>query len=167
MNKVFVEWLQSLVEAIVIILILFFFCWPLKIDGNSMEATFSSNDRVIISRACGFFNLLQRSDVIVCKIKEDNEEVVILKRLIGIPGDKIEIVAGKVFVNSRLVEENYVSFNDTYNLFEIELGQDEYFVLGDNRVLSSDSRHFGPLKKSSIIGKVLIKWYPFNEIKTF
>ncbi len=167
MNKIFMEWLQSLVEAVIIVTFLFVFCWPLKIDGRSMESTFFSGDRVLISRISALFGDVKNSDIIVCNIVEDGKQHSILKRAIAVPNDKIRIENGLVYINNILLDENYVSVNVDFNLQETVLGENKFFVMGDNRELSYDSRYMGVVDKDQIVGKVLLKWFPFGEIKLF
>ena len=161
------EWLKSLLEAVGIVLLLFVFCWPLRINGRSMEPTFSSRDRVVISRMQVFFNSISADDVVVCKIIEEGEEIVILKRIVAVPGDKVEIIEGKVFINSKLLQEDYVYFDSDFYLDEVVLGDKQYFLMGDNRELSIDSRHVGSVNAENIIGRVILRWYPFYNFEFF
>ncbi|MDR2939227.1 MAG: signal peptidase I [Clostridiales bacterium] len=166
-NKILLEWVQSLIETVIIVAVLFIFCWPLKIDGRSMEPTFFSGDRVFISRFCTVFSNIENSDVIVCNIIEDGKEISILKRVIAAPYDTIRIENGQVYVNGKLLEEEYVSFNVEFDYDEATLKDGEYFVMGDNRELSYDSRYMGFIKEEDIVGKVILKWFPFSKAAVF
>jgi signal peptidase I len=172
MNKKAAEWVQSLIEALIIVAVLYLVCWPLRITGDSMDNTFLPNDRVFISRALVFFNMVNRNHIVVCRIPIDGVDITIIKRIIAIPGDTIKIVGGNVYVNNRLLTENYVLINDDeassmFDLEEIILEDNEFFVMGDNRLTSYDSRHIGPVTKDKLIGRVILKWYPLNRITLF
>lgn len=161
------EWISPLFQAFLFAAILFLLCWPVLIDGNSMENTFHTGDRVFMSRILAYTNKLERGDIILCKLEHNNQDNTIIKRLIGLPGDHIIIKSGKLEINGNYISEDYIKDNFTYGNIDIILGKNEYFVLGDNRELSYDSRKAGPIKKGDIIGKVVLKWYPFNEIKIY
>lgn len=162
-KKNIMEWLQSLIEALIIAGILFVFFWPLKIEGTSMENTFFTGDRVIMSRALVYAGKFERGDLLVCKIKKDGEDKNIIKRLIGLPGDHIEIKDGYVYLNGTPLQEDYLKEEETIGDEDIILAEDEYYVLGDNRAVSLDSREEGPLNRRQLIGKVLLRWFPFGD----
>lgn len=169
MNKIVIEWLNSIKEAFIIVLVLFVFFWPLNIDGKSMENTFFSKERVIISRAIAFLNIIEHSDIVVCKINENGNELSIIKRIIAVSGDSIQIKNGEVFINDKLIEEPYVYYKDGTNMDKIIVPENEYFVMGDNRQLSYDSRYsyIGTVPKNEIVGKVILKWFPFNKFEIY
>jgi signal peptidase I len=155
--------LEILIPAAVIIFVLFLFLWPFEIIGNSMQPAVYGGDYVFISRAASFCGFMNNSDIIV--FRYGSEDVV--KRLIALPGDHIQIKSGNVFVNGIKLRETYLP--DAYTEGEIDtvLKKDEYFLLGDNRSLSHDSRQIGPVKKGMIKGKVLLRFLPVNDFKIF
>ncbi len=157
------DWVKSFLEAAVIAAVLFILFWPFLISGASMEDTFKSGDRVIISRVMAYYGDIKNGDIVVCRLKNESDPVI--KRVIASNGDKISISNNKVRVNGALLNEPYIKTNKTSGNINVSLGEDEYFVLGDNRVLSYDSRRAGIVKKDDIIGRVILKWYPFNEFK--
>ncbi len=166
MNRFAKEWLEALVEALIILCVLFFVCWPVKIDGASMEETFHTNDRVVISKALVIGNKINRGDIVVCKIEADDKRHKIIKRLIGLPGDHVKIEDGKVIVNDKVLEEPYeVGYTD--GSVDLLLKANEVFVLGDNRGVSYDSRKIGPIAHNKILGKVLFRFFPFNKISSY
>jgi len=173
MNKKAAEWVKSLIEALIIVAILYVIFWPLRITGDSMDSTFFPNDHVFISRALVFFNMVNRNHIVVCRIPIDGESITIIKRVIAVPGDTIRIAGGKVYVNNRLLAENYVlisdyeAFSSIFDFEEIILEDNEFFVMGDNRLTSYDSRHIGPVTKDKLIGRVILRWYPLNRIQLF
>lgn len=166
MNKVIVlEWIEAFLEAAALSLVLFFLFWPVKIDGSSMENTFYSGDRVIISRVMAFSGRIKNNDIIICHLKGEDKPVI--KRIIASKGDNLVISNNQVKVNGKELDEPYIKAKKTSGNINITLGDDEFFVLGDNREVSFDSRRAGIVKKKDIIGKVILKWYPFNKTKLF
>ena len=122
-----------------------------KVIGSSMEPTYYSDDNIFVCRVMN----PNRGDVVVVKNKDKN----LIKRVVGLPGDTVQIVDSMVFLNGELYEEDYISSELVYDgglaEEEIHLGEDEYFVLGDNRPVSMDSRIIGPIKEKDILGVVL------------
>lgn len=167
MNKRLKEWIESITEAIILAIILFFLFWPTLITGSSMENTFFTGDRVMISRVLVYLNKIDYSDIIVCKINEKGTQSTIIKRLIGLPNDHIIMDNGILYVNGTKVDEPYLKDGYSSGNIDIVLGSDEYFVLGDNRKVSLDSRTIGPISSKEIVGKVLLRWYPLKNIKMY
>lgn len=144
-----------------------FFFSPLKVAGNSMNPSLTDGDVVIINKISGN---IERYDMVVFPYKYDNRRNLI-KRVIGLPGEKIEIINGKIYVNDEKLEEYYGIYDENgEDMFKsygpIILGDTQYFVLGDNRYNSDDSRsdNVGPVEKSDIIGRVVFRLWPFNSI---
>lgn len=157
-------WLEAILQAAALALALFFLLWPVVVDGASMEATLQNGDRAIMSRVLIKFNQFDNGSIVVIKPKNEGGDHLI-KRLIASPGDHLVISGGAVYLNEALLAEEYLEDN-TYTIgdLNITLGDDEYFVMGDNRTVSRDSRSFGVIKKSEITGKVLFRFWPFNKI---
>jgi signal peptidase I len=155
--------LEILIPAAVILFVLFLFLWPFEIIGDSMQPAVYGGDYVFISRAASFCGFMENSDVIV--FRYGGEDVV--KRLIALPGEHIQIKSGNVFVNGVKQRENYLPDSYTEGDVDILLKKGEYFLLGDNRSLSHDSRQIGPVTKSMIKGKVLVRFLPVNDFKFF
>ena len=140
---------------------------PYVVEGSSMDPTFKTGDYLIVDQLSKRFEEPKRESVIIIKYPKDPSKFFI-KRLIGFPGETIEIKEGAVIVydvnnNSIQLNEPYVIFNKIEN-FSKKLGADEYFVMGDNRAGSSDSRIWGPVPKKYIIGTPVLRLFPFNEI---
>lgn len=149
---------------IVIVVVLFrtFIATPAVVDGDSMKGTLNNNDLVIINKIILHFNNIERFDIIV--IKEDDDEGKLIKRVIGLPNEKIEYENNKLYINGKEIRiTNGLKFETTED-FTAETKANEYFVLGDNRDISKDSRYLGNFKKEEIIGKVGFRFYPFDEI---
>jgi len=159
------EWRSALIEATILAVIFYFLFWPFLIEGSSMENTFKTGDRVLVSRLSAYLNLINYNDIILCKINYNGNEEIIVKRVIGMPNDHIVIKDNRIYVNGSLIIEPYTKIpNSTKGDIDLTLKEDEYYVLGDNRAHSSDSRIFGAIKKSDIEAEVIFKWYPFSEI---
>ena len=159
------EWLSALLDAVIIAVILYFLFWPFMIEGASMENTFETNDMVLVSRISAYLNFIDYNDIILCKIEEEDSEEIIIKRIIGKPGDHIEIKDNQVYINNSLLIEPYLKEQkSTEGNIDITLGEDEYYVLGDNRKRSTDSRYFGTIKSDAITAKVVFKIYPLSSI---
>lgn len=134
------------------------------VEGTSMEPNFHNQERVVVSRIDYVIGAPERGDVIVFNHVEDTY---LIKRIVGLPGERIELKNGKVFVNDVWLEETYtegVCASRSCNNKSWSLGDDEYFVLGDNRSSSMDSHNFGPIKMSQIVGKVRMRYWPLNQL---
>ena len=136
------------------------------IRGHSMEPTFSDNQRVMVQKV--FFDI-ERGDVIIFSSKEDPRKDLI-KRVVGLPGDQVHVVDGEVYLNGKKLEEDYTTpyryaRGEVYPPYVVP--DDTVFVLGDNRPESQDSRAFDAILMSSIKGKVILRWWPAAEIRTF
>ncbi len=118
------------------------------VNGNSMAPTLNDGDKILYKKTDSF----KRFDIIVFK----NDSNTLIKRIYGLPGETIIINNGKIYINStELIDDNY-AYNYTDGDNNITLGDNQYFVLGDNREISLDSRHFGPIEKNSIKGIVIL-----------
>jgi signal peptidase I len=167
----FIEVLKvAIISLAIIIPVRYFLIQPFVVKGSSMEPNFSSGDYLIIDEISYRFIEPQRGDVIVFKYPKNPSQHYI-KRIIGLPGEKILISEGNIVVyNSEHpggfeVKEPYLS-NDvrTPGEVNITLGGDEFFVLGDNRTASSDSRVWGGLNLNEIVGRAWIRGWPADEI---
>jgi len=167
-----------------------FFFQPFFVKGASMEPNFEDGQYLIINelglketrlelRGKVFFNFqpfkdLEREEVVVFRYPRDPQKFFI-KRVIGLPGEKIEIKDGKVTIFNRqnldgfvLDEKKYLSSKvKTTGDQIVDLGEEEYFVMGDNRAFSSDSRFWGPINKKDVMGKVMLRAWPINKATTF
>lgn len=164
----FIELLQVVVVALAIIIpVRYFFIKPFYVKGASMEPTFQDREYLVIDEISYRFNDPLRGDVVVFKYPRDPKQFFI-KRIIGLPGETIQITGGQVLVNGEVLIEPYLdSGTETKNDRIETLQAEEYFVLGDNRSFSLDSRTFGPLTKEFIVGKTWIRGWPFNKFTVF
>jgi len=168
-----VELIQfAFIALLIVIPVRYFIAQPFIVSGASMENTFHSGEYLIIDQISYRFEDPKRGDVIVFRYPQDPSKFFI-KRIIGTPGDSISIVGDVVKVTPKgstealTLSEPYVkSMAENTNLTET-LGDREYFVMGDNRDSSSDSRVWGVLNKDKIIGKALVRLFPLNEVDLF
>ncbi len=167
-------WIRDLGIAIVIAIIILIFLKPIIIQQESMQPNFYENDYVITSRqAYNLFGNPKSGDVIVFKselIDESGKNKYLIKRIIGLPGDEVEIKEGFVYVNGEKLEEDYIKEQGVSGeMAKMTVPKNEFFAMGDNRGNSRDSRDpaVGTVKKKDIVGKVVIRLYPFNKITVF
>ena len=160
------ETLQTLVLAgLLIVLFRAFVFQNFVVEGSSMYPTLMQGDRLIVSRLSYIFGEPERGDIIVFQYPFGPERDFV-KRIIGLPGETIAIQNGQVFINGKpLSSETYVQNQSFDNYGPITLGDDEYFVMGDNRSGSSDSRSWGPMQRHFIIGKAWLIYYPFERFQ--
>lgn len=164
--RFFWETIQIVVIALLIVVpIRYFIFQPFFVRGQSMEPNFHDGDYLIVDELSYRFREPQRGEVIVFKFPQNPSQRYI-KRIIGLPGETVEVEGGKVFIESEgkkffLQETEYLfSEVNTPGNIKISLGRDEYFVLGDNRYASSDSRRWGKLPAEDIVGRVLLRAWP-------
>lgn len=160
------EYIKSFKQALVIFIILFIGFWPVRIEGISMEPSLCDKDRVIMSRALGLIGGYERGMLVICKNKEEIGPKNIVKRIIAVPGDALEIKEGKVYINGEVLNEDYI-LGDTSKDMAIDLLENQYFVMGDNRQQSVDSRYFGAIDKKSLKGKIILRWFPIKKLKIY
>ncbi len=173
MKKLFL-YLWEVIKIVIIALLIvvpirYFLFQPFFVRGQSMEPNFYNGDYLIVDELSYQFRAPERGEVVVFKYPNDTTQRYI-KRIVGLPGETVKINSGKVFifqdgVPQALDELAYLSqFTQTQGDMEITLNKDEYFVLGDNRPLSADSRSWGTLPEEDIIGRVFLRAWPFNVL---
>lgn len=151
-----------------IIFLLRFKIERIEIKGNSMETTLNNGENVIVKKVSKQRNNLKRYDIIVFKIKEENKDEYYIKRIIGLPGEKIQIREEIIYINEIPLKDSYKKSsmkNAGLAKEVIDIRKDNYFILGDNREISLDSRHpfVGMISKKQIIGKVILRIRPFSK----
>lgn len=163
--------LQTFVVVAAVFLVIFLFiARPHKVDGPSMYPTFNTNPRtedyIITDQLTYRFNNPKRGDVVVFQDPQ-NHSLDFIKRIIGLPSERIKVADGQVYINGKPLKEPYLQSGITTNggAFledgqEVTVGSDEYFVMGDNRPRSSDSREWGFVKKNEILGRVVLRYWP-------
>jgi signal peptidase I len=155
-------WLREFALAMGIsIFIIVFLYQPVKVEGTSMMPGLADQERIFINKYAYRMGAIERGDVVVFRYPGDPSKNYI-KRIVGVPGDRIEIVRGAVLLNGSRMEEPYVpkAFRDDRSMTEVTVPAGSYFVLGDHRNLSSDSRDFGTVEREAIFGKAVFAYWP-------
>ena len=143
---------------LIIIIIRIFFYSPIRVNGSSMYPTLQDKEFMILNKI-GLQKGINRFDIVVV---ESNGKYII-KRVIGLPGESVMYSDNKLYINGKAIEDNY-SKSETENFENVILKDDEYFVMGDNREVSKDSRVIGPINVKNIKGKTNLVIFPFNKI---
>jgi signal peptidase I len=171
---IFIEVVQVLVVSIAIIVpVRLFLIQPFYVQGASMEPNFFDHEYLIIDEISYRFNDVARGEVVVFHYPNDPSQFYI-KRVIGLPGETVEIAGGQVkiyndaYPNGKVLDErSYLDQDATAATQTVTLKDSEYYLLGDNRSASFDSRFFGPVKRDHIVGRVWIRGYPIDRWKHF
>lgn len=146
--------LLGLISVLAVILIRSLFVMPFIVGGDAMSPAYKNGDYLIINK---LDKQIQRGDVVIYKrLNQRNEQEYLIKRVVGIPGEKVTIEEGKVFIDGKEFLEPY-AMGQTLGKITVDLKNDQYFMLGDNRMQSVDSRVFGPVSFEDIEGKVFYK----------
>ena len=174
------------VSAIVILLFVNFVAHPVRVDGRSMYPTLKDGEFGFTNVGGVLLNGVERGDIVVVSMEEEGQKTHWVKRVIGLPGDTVSCVNDVVYINGKVLDETkYIdpdyrqSLVDKFGYFnkvpnanntnvedfeEVKLGDDEYYVMGDNRPYSKDSRYVGPVKKSQIFAKKMLVLLPISDI---
>jgi signal peptidase I len=161
MKKFLREFLAEIIFVVVFITVWFTVIQTYEVFQTSMEPNFHEHQRVVINKA-SYWNWIgspKRGDVIVLN-EPNGGSGDFIKRVIGLPGDTIEIIKGQTYVNGIELDEPYVVRSFTYSFDKITIAEGEYFVLGDNRDVSNDSHRWGMLARKNIVGKVFVIYWP-------
>lgn len=174
------------VSAIVILLFVNFVAHPVRVDGRSMYPTLKDGEFGFTNVGGVLLNGVERGDIVVVTMEEEGQKTHWVKRVIGLPGDTVSCVNDVVYINGKVLDETkYIALDyrqslvDKFGYFnkvpnadntnvedfeEVKLGDDEYYVMGDNRPYSKDSRYVGPVKKSQIFAKKMLVLLPISDI---
>lgn len=148
------ELIPYLIILILVVFVRTFIATPIKVNGSSMYNTLDGSEFMILNKLAK----IQRYDIVVVDTKEDE----LIKRIYGLPGEKISIENNTIYINDKKLEDKY-AYGFTSDYESIVLGSDEYFILGDNRAVSLDSRTIGPIKEKQIKGSTNFIVYPFKR----
>ena len=153
------------ISVIVAFFIIIFVYQPVKVEGGSMEPGLEDQERIFINKLAYRFESIERGDIIVFRYPRDPRKSFI-KRVIGLPADHIRIAYGHVYVNGQELSEPYVpsDYLDARSYSDIVVPKNSYFVLGDHRSMSNDSREFGPVMRSYIYGKAVFGYWPMEKL---
>ncbi len=172
-KKEIMEWVKIIASALVLSFVITQFVKPTLVKGESMYPTLEENDYLIVNRVTHRFSGFEKGDIIVFSTElltdDGKSHKDLVKRVIATEGDKIKIENSNVYVNDVLIEEPYITDNRTDAVINLVVGEDELFVMGDNRERSLDSRHqdVGLVKEKDVMGKVLVRLFPFDKIGLF
>ena len=172
-KKELVSWIFTLGAAVIAALVIRTFIFePIRVDGSSMADTLQDGEVMVVTKPEYLLGDPEFGDVVICKYPGRTENFV--KRVMGVPGDEIMIIANIVFRNGQPLEEPYLTpdrNNNGFSMAPFKLGDDEYFVMGDNRDNSHDSRNYynyltpAALTRDMIIGRVRCVVFPFSNIR--
>jgi signal peptidase I len=160
------SWMRDLVFCVLFVFFINFFVFqPVKVEGGSMEPGLEDQERICINRLVYRLESIERGDIIVFRYPRDTRKSFI-KRVIGLPGDHIHIAYGHVYVNDEQLSEPYVpsDYLDARSYSDMVVPKNSYFVLGDHRSMSNDSRDFGPVMRSYIYGKAVFGYSPMEKL---
>jgi signal peptidase I len=159
-------WLRDLIISLAIsAFIIIFLYQPVKVEGTSMMPSLDDQERIFVNKYVYRLEPIQRGDIVVFRYPRDTSKSFI-KRVIGLAGDHIRIDSGEVFVNGEALEEDYVpaAYADQRSYSEMVVPPNSYFVLGDHRTMSNDSRDFGPVNVGFIYGKAVFGYWPMDKM---
>jgi signal peptidase I len=138
------------------------------IPSGSMQPTLEINDRLIVDKVSYKLGNPQRGDIVVFAptqaLEQQNFHDAFIKRVIGVPGDEVEVKEGKVMINGSVLDENYTKEAANYELRPVKVPDNQYLVLGDNRNNSYDSHYWGFVPKEKVIGKAVVRFWPPNRV---
>lgn len=168
------DWLKYILIAVLVgLLLVVFVIQRNSVIGQSMLPNLHEDDQLLVEKISKFFDGIHYGDIITVStrdLKDHEGGPNIIKRVIGLPGDTIEIREDGVYRNEQKLDESAYLAEGTLteirnmSFVKVSLGEDQYFILGDNREVSLDSRSFGPVPIESVIGKVLLRFYPFDKL---
>lgn len=159
-------WLRDLMISLAIsAFIIVFLYQPVKVEGTSMMPSLDDQERIFVNKYVYRLESIQRGDIVVFRYPRDPSKSFI-KRVIGLAGDRIRIESGEVFLNGEALEEDYVppAYADQRSYPEAVVPPNSYFVLGDHRTMSNDSRDFGPVNVGYIYGKAVFGYWPMDKM---
>ena len=159
-------WVRDLIVSLGIsAFIIVFLYQPVKVEGTSMMPSLDDQERIFVNKFVYRLEPIQRGDIVVFRYPRDISKSYI-KRVIGLAGDHIRIEDGQVYVNGKPLDEDYVpaAYADERFYSEIVVPANSYFVLGDHRSMSNDSRDFGPVRENYIYGKAVFGYWPMDKL---
>lgn len=157
------ELAETIVPAIIIALLIHvFLAQATRVFGQSMEPNLHTNMRLVVEKVSYRMHSPHRGDIVVLRVRPGDE--LLIKRIIGLPGDEVEIHDGQVYVNGEALDEPYLNQNTRGNLAPRVVPPLHVFVMGDNRRASNDSRSFGPVHLDNIVGRAWFSYWPVGSI---
>jgi signal peptidase I len=159
-------WARDLLVSLAIsAFIIIFLYQPVKVEGTSMMPGLEDQERIFVNKFVYRWEPIERGDIVVFRYPRDTSKSYI-KRVIGVAGDRIRIENGQVYVNGRTLDEDYVpsDYADARSYGEVMVPPNSFFVLGDHRTMSNDSRDFGPVNERYIYGKAVFGYWPVEKL---
>ena len=159
-------WLRDLVISLAIsAFIIIFLYQPVKVEGTSMMPSLDDQERIFVNKFVYRLEPIERGDIVVFRYPRDPSKSYI-KRVVAVGGDQVRIENGQLYVNGVAIEEDYVpnAYTDTRSYHEISVPVHSYFMLGDHRSMSNDSRDFGPVQDGYIYGKAVFGYWPMDKL---
>jgi signal peptidase I len=150
--------------ALTAVLIVVFIVQPVKVEGTSMLPHLSDQERIFVNKFVYYLSSVERGDIVVFWYPQDDTKSLI-KRIIGLPGESVAITNGIVHIDGRPLAEPYLGreYSDTSSFGPVVLAESSYFVLGDHRASSNDSRNWGPVTSGRIFGKAFLRYWPVSK----
>jgi len=143
--------IQVILEVFIIVMLAFMLFWPFRVVGQSMQPNFRHRGTVAASRMLVWAGRIDRGHIIICRIYHYNVRYTAIKRVVGLPGEHVVIYNGRVYINGVVLEHDH----ETPGAVDVLLGNNEFFILGDDRTMSYDSRMFGVVRHGDIVARVL------------
>ena len=162
------EFFRTVVPALVVVVLLnLFVAQATRVDGHSMDPTLMDGERIIIEKVTLAFSLPARGDIVVLSRPETPDEPPLIKRVIGLPGETVEIRDGSVWIDGEVLVEDYLDQSTAGTMPSLLIPEGHIFVLGDNRGHSNDSRSFGVVSVENIIGQAWLAYWPLSAWRIF
>lgn len=162
------ELIRDILVALVIVLILTSIIKPTIVKESSMEPTLFENHYLIVNKLAYKMGEAERGDIIVFESvleTEEGDKKLLIKRIVGLPGETVTVADGEVYIDGQLLEENYLKDGITPGeITDCKIPEGQLFVMGDNRVVSIDSRELGCISEDTVMGKAVFRLFPFNQI---
>lgn len=160
-KDVFLDALPYIIIILVVLILRTFIVTPIRVNQTSMYPTLKEGDTMLLNKIGATVKGIKRFDIVVIKTNGSY----LIKRVIGMPGESIKYTNGKLYINEKVIEDKY-SKSETEDFYEVKIGDNDYFVMGDNRSVSKDSRLIGTVSRSQILGKTNIIIFPFSHFGT-
>lgn len=154
------EILPYVIIVLIVVLIRTFLFTPIKVNGTSMVDTLHNGDTMILNKIGIKVTDIKRFQIVVIKTSDSY----LIKRVIGLPGETIKYNNGKLYINGKVIKDKYCKNNNTSDFEEVKIPEDSYFVMGDNRSNSIDSRRIGTIEKADIMGTTRLIIFPLKDI---